>query len=186
MAARGFDPDQLDVMAEQGWHAVQDNPPQSHVNILGHLILALVDEVRRLQDIGRTFPLQLAVELEQAGDVAFAVGARAAVAEHGFLPPQLVDSALRRLEKRAGSWLERNASAEEVAAHEEQLRGLAAATGLSGFQVRQDGLVVVHSGEAGYHSVARFSTEASRLVGAWVQVVTDDSDTGRSPDPGRG
>lgn len=186
MAGRGFDPDQLDVIAEQGWHAVHDNPPQSHVNILGHLILALVDEVRRLQDSGRTFPLQLAVELEQAGDAAFVLGARAAVAEHGFLPPQLVDSALRRLEKRAGTWLERNATAEEVAAHEEQLRTLAADAGLSGFEVRQGGLVVVHSDEAGYRSVIRFATEASRLVGAWVQVVTDESDTGRSSDPGRG
>ncbi|MST32858.1 hypothetical protein GHK86_09020 [Acidimicrobiaceae bacterium USS-CC1] len=175
---RGLDDDQLDAIAEQGWHAVQDNPPESHVNILGHLILSLVDEMKARRDSGGTFPLQLAVELDGAGDYAFAIGARAALGEHGFLPPQLVDSALRRLERRAGSWLERNATAEEVSAHEGQLRTLSAEMGLSGFETRDDGLVGVHTDEAGYRSVARFATEASRLVGAWVQVVTDDSDAG--------
>lgn len=37
-----------------------------------------------------------------------------------------------------------------------------------------DGMIVVHNDAPGYRAVARFAGEASRLVGAYVQVVTDD------------
>ena len=37
-----------------------------------------------------------------------------------------------------------------------------------------DGTIVVRSEAPGYRAVARFAGEASRLVGAYVQVITDD------------
>ncbi len=40
--------------------------------------------------------------------------------------------------------------------------------------VATDGLIVVHTDQPGYRDSARFAGEASRLVGAYVQVITDD------------
>lgn len=98
----------------------------------------------------------------------------------GTIVIALVDEVRALRAQKAGSWLERDATTEEVRAQAEKLHALAVAAGLTKLQVRDDGLVVVHTDEAGYSAVARFATEASRAVGAWVRVVTDDSLTGRT------
>jgi len=69
---------------------------------------------------------------------------------------------------------DRKASRAEVLEHAEVIRGLAVELGLSKPRVRDDGAVVVHSDEPGYRSATRLSTAASRVVGAYVHVITDD------------
>jgi hypothetical protein len=69
---------------------------------------------------------------------------------------------------------ERLATRLEVVAHREALRRLADAHGLSTPRVSPTGTVIVHNDAPGYRAVRRFATAASDVVGAWVNVVTDD------------
>lgn len=68
---------------------------------------------------------------------------------------------------------DRRAAAGEVAAKRGELRELASRHRFGTVEVATDG-IVVHTDEPGYRDVARFAGEASRLVGAYVQVITDD------------
>lgn len=69
---------------------------------------------------------------------------------------------------------DRVATRDEVVAQRHALRRLAEEHGLVDPRVSMTGTVVVHSGDPGYRTVRRFATAASDLVGAWVNVVTDD------------
>lgn len=66
------------------------------------------------------------------------------------------------------------ATRDEVIAHRVQLRRMASDEGLSELRVDPAGTVIAHSDAPGYGSLRRFATAASSLVGAWVNVVTDD------------
>jgi hypothetical protein len=66
------------------------------------------------------------------------------------------------------------ASAGEVLAHARELRALAEALGLGPPAVRDDGAVVIHPSDDGYRSANRFASGASRIVGEYVHVITDD------------
>jgi hypothetical protein len=68
----------------------------------------------------------------------------------------------------------RRATIDEVTAKRSELRSLALRHGFGEVRMAADGLMVVHSDAPGYRAVARFAGEASRLVGAYVQLVTDD------------
>ena len=70
---------------------------------------------------------------------------------------------------------DRKATAAEVRVHAAAIRELAHRTGLGQPQLRDDGTLVVHSDEAGYRAVNRLSGEASRIVGTYVHVITDDA-----------
>lgn len=69
---------------------------------------------------------------------------------------------------------DRLATRDEVIARRDALRHLADEHGLANPRVSATGTVVVHSDDPGYRRVRRFATAASDLVGAWVNVVTDD------------
>jgi hypothetical protein len=69
---------------------------------------------------------------------------------------------------------DRKASAAEVRVHAPMLRRLAAEVGVTDLRVRDNGSVVVHSDQPGYHQTMELSRRASALVGARVQVITDD------------
>jgi hypothetical protein len=66
------------------------------------------------------------------------------------------------------------ASATEVQAHANALRALAEELGLGSPGVRDDGAIVIHPNDAGYRSANRFASGASRIVGDYVHVITDD------------
>lgn len=69
---------------------------------------------------------------------------------------------------------DRRATADEVTAKRVELRALALRHRFDAVHVAADGMVVVHTDQPGYRDLARFAGEASRLVGAYVQVITDD------------
>ena len=69
---------------------------------------------------------------------------------------------------------DRRATFAEVEAQRARLRSLAQDCGLVAPRLRRDGTVIVHDSGPGYRAVSRFSGAASRLVGAYVHVVTDD------------
>lgn len=69
---------------------------------------------------------------------------------------------------------DRRATADEVAARRVELRMLASRHRFNAIDVAADGMIVVRTDDPGYRDLARFAGEASRLVGAYVQVVTDD------------
>lgn len=69
---------------------------------------------------------------------------------------------------------DRRATAGEVAAKRVELRALASQHRFDAVHVAADGMIVVHTDQPGYRDLARFAGEASRLVGAYVQVITDD------------
>jgi hypothetical protein len=69
---------------------------------------------------------------------------------------------------------DRRATADEVASKRGELQALAATHGVGPARLATDGVIIVHSDDAGYRKLARFAGEASRLVGAYVQVITDD------------
>lgn len=69
---------------------------------------------------------------------------------------------------------DRRATAGEVTAKRVELRALASRHRLRAVHVAADGMIVVHTDQPGYRDLARFAGEASRLVGAYVQVITDD------------
>ncbi len=63
----------------------------------------------------------------------------------------------------------------EVRAKAAEMRRLAADVGLPAPQVRDDGTVVIHPADRGYHSANRLSATASGVVGAYLHVITDDA-----------
>jgi hypothetical protein len=69
---------------------------------------------------------------------------------------------------------DRVATRSEVLAHRVELAALARANGLRDARADRAGVVIVHSDAPGYGAVRRFATAASQLVGAWVNVITDD------------
>jgi len=70
--------------------------------------------------------------------------------------------------------VDQRATAEEIADKREELRTLASRHGFGAVHIAADGMIVVHTDHPGYRDLARFAGEASRLVGAYVQVITDD------------
>jgi hypothetical protein len=69
---------------------------------------------------------------------------------------------------------DRKATGSEVTAHAAAIRRLAQDLGLGRPRLRDDGAVIVHSDQPGYRSANRLSTAATRVVGAYVHVITDD------------
>lgn len=69
---------------------------------------------------------------------------------------------------------DRRATAGEVIARRVELRSLASQHRFGSIRLAADGMIVVHTDDPGCRDVARFAGEASRLVGAYVQVITDD------------
>jgi hypothetical protein len=69
---------------------------------------------------------------------------------------------------------DRKATREEVLGRAEAIRRLALDLGLAGLRLRDDGTVIIHSDEPGYQVANRLSLAASRTVGAYVHVITDD------------
>jgi hypothetical protein len=69
---------------------------------------------------------------------------------------------------------DRRATLDEVSAKRSELRSLASRYGFTQARIAAGGMIVVHSDAPGYRAVARFAGDASRLVGAYVQVITDD------------
>lgn len=69
---------------------------------------------------------------------------------------------------------DRKATSEEVRGHAETIRQLARKLGLGAPRLRDDGTLVIHSDDLGYRDANRFSAVASRVVGAYVHVITDD------------
>lgn len=69
---------------------------------------------------------------------------------------------------------DRVATRAEVLGQRRRLAELAAEHGLGQPLVDARGTVIVHSDAPGYRLVARYATDAARLVGAWVNVITDD------------
>ncbi len=69
---------------------------------------------------------------------------------------------------------DRKATREEVLARAPAIRQTALEFGLPPLRLRDDGTVVMHSDEPGYRAANRLSAAASRVVGAYVHVITDD------------
>lgn len=69
---------------------------------------------------------------------------------------------------------DRRATAGEVAGKRVELRKLASRHRFGSVDVAAEGMIVVHTDGPGYRDLARFAGDASRLVGAYVQVITDD------------
>lgn len=77
------------------------------------------------------------------------------------------------------STADRAATRSEVAEHRRELRALAARFRLANPRLANDGTVIVTAPDAGYRTVAKFATAATRVVGHWVNTVTDDADAAR-------
>jgi hypothetical protein len=73
------------------------------------------------------------------------------------------------------------ASRGQVLAQRARLATLARRSGLSDAAVDAAGVVVVHSNAPGYAAVRRFASAASVVVGAWVNVITDDVPAAQVP-----
>jgi hypothetical protein len=69
---------------------------------------------------------------------------------------------------------DRKATWREVRQQAAAIRRLAAEFGLAAPRIRDDGTVVIHSTDPGYHTANRFSAASTRAVGAYVHVITDD------------
>ena len=69
----------------------------------------------------------------------------------------------------------RVATRDEVLAQRDALRRLAGQHRLRSPRLSASGTVVIHSDDPGYRTVRGFATAASGLVGAWVNVITDDA-----------
>ncbi|MCA1693960.1 MAG: hypothetical protein LC749_04070 [Actinobacteria bacterium] len=69
---------------------------------------------------------------------------------------------------------DRKATREEVHAQADVIRRMAHDLGIPAVRLRDDGTIVIHSDQPGYHVANRLSAEASRVVGAYVHVITDD------------
>lgn len=68
---------------------------------------------------------------------------------------------------------DRTATRDEVLTRRTQLRGMADRHGLVDPRVDDVGTVIVDSPQPGYAPIRRFATEASAVVGVWVNVVAD-------------
>jgi len=69
---------------------------------------------------------------------------------------------------------DRKATMDEVRVHAAALSRLAGELGLDAPRLRDDGTVVIHSAHPGYQEANRLSAAASEVVGAYVNVITDD------------
>lgn len=69
---------------------------------------------------------------------------------------------------------DRVATRVEVLGQRRRLAELATEHGLGQPRVDGRGTVIVHSNEPGYRQLARYATDATNVVGAWVNVITDD------------
>ncbi len=78
---------------------------------------------------------------------------------------------------------DRKAAREEVRAHAEGLRWIAADQGLAEIQLRYDGALIVHDDAPGYHQVNRLALGAAQIVGAYLHVITDDVPGARADSP---
>jgi hypothetical protein len=85
------------------------------------------------------------------------------------------DAVLGRVTWVSDVTADRRATLEEVLAHREKLRELASAAGLGGARVAANGALIVHPPDSGYRATVRFAVEATAVVGAWVQTITDDA-----------
>jgi len=70
---------------------------------------------------------------------------------------------------------DRVATRDEVLAQRDALRRLADQHGLGAPRLSASGTVVIHTDDPGYRTVRGFATAASGVVGAWVNVITDDA-----------
>lgn len=70
--------------------------------------------------------------------------------------------------------VDRRATPSEIKAHRDDLKTLASASGVGPPRISSDGTLIVHSEDPGYRRISRFAGDASRLVGAYVLVITDD------------
>ena len=61
-----------------------------------------------------------------------------------------------------------------MVSHRAVIRQMAVALGLVNPRIRGDGILIVHSDEAGYRAAARLSAMVSDVVGKDVLVITDD------------
>ncbi len=70
---------------------------------------------------------------------------------------------------------DRCATREEVLGARDALRQLAERHGLARPRVDAIGTVVVHTDDPGYGQLRRYAAAAAKMVGVWVNVITDDS-----------
>lgn len=70
---------------------------------------------------------------------------------------------------------DRVATRAEVLAQRAQIRRLATEHGLTDLRIDPVGTVIVHSDTPGYRALRRFATDASALIGAWVNVIVDEA-----------
>ena len=71
--------------------------------------------------------------------------------------------------------LDRQADREEVLLHRARLRELASSAGLEDVRVDASGVVIARPPDGGYRATLRFARDATAVVGAWVQTITDDA-----------
>jgi hypothetical protein len=71
--------------------------------------------------------------------------------------------------------LDRRATRREVLEHRQRLTEIASAAGFENLRVTADGALVVHPSDLGYRATVHFARQASDVVGAWVQTITDDA-----------
>lgn len=79
---------------------------------------------------------------------------------------------------------DRTATRDEVLAHRAELRRLAVVHDLTDSRIDPLGTVIVHSDTPGYAAVRHFATDATELIGAWVNVIVDNvpaADTSTEP-----
>jgi hypothetical protein len=77
---------------------------------------------------------------------------------------------------KIASDVEPRAPANQVRRARDQLRRTADELGLSNLRLAKDGTLVVHvDDDPSYRQVLKFVTEASRILGAELHVVTDDA-----------
>lgn len=69
----------------------------------------------------------------------------------------------------------RCANRDEVLGARKALRQLAERQGLPLPRVDVSGTVIVHTLEPGYGQLRRYAIAAAKVVGVWVNVITDDS-----------
>lgn len=69
---------------------------------------------------------------------------------------------------------DRLATMAEVLAKRAELRSMAERYGFEDVALTDDGILIVPNAGPSYRRIARFAGEASRLVGAYVQIITDD------------
>lgn len=70
--------------------------------------------------------------------------------------------------------VDRLATASEVVARRVELKALAEQQGFTSIALAEDGTLIVHNEEPSYRRIAKLAGTASRLVGTYVQVITDD------------